>query len=364
MMAFFDSLVQRELEGVSSDDELSGSEQELYDRIVSFDESDVSSDSDASSSDSDSPGEGNHGNTSEVEDDSAYSSFSIAFASVMAERATRLTRDLERLSDNVQNDSPDIPESERNSVPDSAHVSTSGTPGSTEGAESNRSISEIIAQKRREIKRSKLKPPNKMGATNTLLSDSSDEDSPVKVRQGHPDNVSAAQRQRVTVQLKRLRQLRSNVLNDESDSDEGLSVNKKANVDKVADKNNKELSKNSVHSEATVSEQCCDNNTTENTKKIKNKDSSEVGPYLHKSDFSNAPSTSHDRNTEPVVMDCGRLHNETRTPSVEDSNYSGEGASTSQNSVVGFKRLKKSTLGDKRKYRSRSKSESGDQDDI
>ncbi|WAR18248.1 DCAF5-like protein [Mya arenaria] len=76
MMAFFDSLVQRELDGWSSDDSMSSHEEALYSRIMQLSQSDIDSDDSI-------PG------MEDLDDsDTSYSPFTIAFASVMASQAT------------------------------------------------------------------------------------------------------------------------------------------------------------------------------------------------------------------------------------------------------------------------------------
>lgn len=91
MMAFFDSLVQRELEGWSSDDSLSSNEEALYSRIVQLSQSDIDSD--------DSLIEAADRSNNSRDGDPSFSPFTIAFASVMAvdgpDRYPQLSRALD-----------------------------------------------------------------------------------------------------------------------------------------------------------------------------------------------------------------------------------------------------------------------------
>ncbi|XP_045175109.2 uncharacterized protein LOC123536202 [Mercenaria mercenaria] len=91
MMAFFDSLVQRELDGWSSDDSMSSNEEALYSRIIQLSQSDI--DSDDSFPDL---GQNEH-------DDPAYSPFSVAFASVMASQAAEGNDAFPRLNHALEN---------------------------------------------------------------------------------------------------------------------------------------------------------------------------------------------------------------------------------------------------------------------
>lgn len=86
MMAFFDSLVQRELDGWSSDDSMSSNEEALYSRIVQLSQSDIDSDDsifDLGDNDTEDP---------------AYSPFTVAFASVMASQAVEGNENFPRLN--------------------------------------------------------------------------------------------------------------------------------------------------------------------------------------------------------------------------------------------------------------------------
>ncbi|XP_061173798.1 DDB1- and CUL4-associated factor 5-like isoform X2 [Saccostrea echinata] len=201
MIAFFDSLVQRELEGNSSDPEMSSGEEEIYERIMQLSRSDISDTSEDEVNvvrhDGSSPERRDLDSDTDSIDDPAFSPFTLAFASVMAAQAT-----------------------DRNPANRLLNALSGENGNNNENQNSRRSISELIAQKRTEMKKriqnGKLPKRKK---TQIDSSDSSDNEQHLSESlSGHPDNIIAAQRQRRHLQLQRLRQLRQSVLQTEEES--------------------------------------------------------------------------------------------------------------------------------------------------
>lgn len=231
MMAFFDSLVQRELEYWSSDEDLSSNEMELYDNILQ-----------ATRNSQLQQGEGGHegnslnrdGHTSDSSTTSEFSPFTLAFASVMAAQDTNST--MSRVLDAHD-------ESERLST-----AQTLLEPGRGRSAmRTNRKrISEIIAQNRKEVMRAaelrqrSLQSPEDLHASilssSSSDSDSDDQGSSPRTRTGldigHVLNKRSAQQQRAAYQLKRLHALRTRLVTSDTDnsSDESPHHQKRARL--------------------------------------------------------------------------------------------------------------------------------------
>ncbi len=138
MMAFFDSLVQRELEGWSTDESPRDSGSDIYEQIMARGASDDSSST-----------ETNHSSHS-GEDDGRLSPFTLAFASAMARRARQDSNDTEdtghqgnhanlnNILDQLENESEE-PEA----------GSSSSLPGQRPNS-ARKSITDLINQKRKE----------------------------------------------------------------------------------------------------------------------------------------------------------------------------------------------------------------------
>lgn len=367
MMAFFDSLVQRELEGCSSDDDLSSSEQELYERIIQLSQSDMSNGSESESG-ADVGHSTTNNNTSDVnyEEDSAFSPFSIAFASVVA---VQTSRSMEEQSSGISLDtSLDTSATQSGSVSDgNANLSNTDSgsqrPNSSTGS-ARRSISELIV-KRKEVKKQASKAlrnkQRKRKRHRSSSSESSDGEQNKKSSgnfTGHPENVLSSQRQRAQLQLKRLQQLRNNILKSDSDN----SDNEEPPVEATTSQRDIEQSSSGVNGICVgkeLGEKACkeERPSVSNSKagSSKNKDGSELGAYLHETDFNSQPSTSTQSLGNP------HLHNSCDKMSVTDpnSNNHNENAqcSTSENSggshsnFTEFKRFKKRSKASKRQYR-------------
>lgn len=203
MIAFFDSLVQRELEGNSSDPEMLSEEEEIYERFIQLSRSDISdtSEDEVERHDGSSVERLEPESDTDSIDDPAFSPFTLAFASVMAAQATDTNQTASRLMNALSEDSN--------------HQNNNG-----ENESSRKNISDLIAQKRNEMKkRVQQGKLLKRRRNQTDSSDSSEDEQPQTGKlSGHPANILAAQTQRRQLQLKRLRQLRNNVLQTEEDN--------------------------------------------------------------------------------------------------------------------------------------------------
>lgn len=229
MMAFFDSLVQRELEYWSSDEDLSSNEMELYDSILQATRrSQQLQDLEGDDQDYRVQPHVGEGDASDSSDNSEFSPFTLAFASVMAAQETDAS--LSRVLDAHE-------ESERlNAVHD----------GSSDGLNprsKRKSISEIIAQNRKEVMRAAEMRHKSMRSSQDLHadilsstsseSDSDDENPSPSVRSdldiGHVLNKRRAQQQRVAYQLKRLQALRTRLVTSDTDNsaDEAVPMRKR-----------------------------------------------------------------------------------------------------------------------------------------
>lgn len=175
MMAFFDSLVQRELDGWSSDDSMSSNEEAFYTSIVQLSQSDIDSDDSI-------PDIGPVFNDT----DTNYSPFTIAFASVMAsqaaegnERFPRLNRALDNIQDGFANISSEESESETHSSP---VVDTSDrrteilSHNSGSGNHKKNLLSELVKKKKKDLQEN-LKKRMKDLQSKTSVPDISDSES-------------------------------------------------------------------------------------------------------------------------------------------------------------------------------------------
>lgn len=242
-MAFFDSLVQCELDGWSSDDSMSSNEEALYSRIVQLSQSDIDSDDSIPDIDDSSGPTEPH-----------YSPFTIAFASVMASEAAegndRFPR-LNRALDNVER-THRIASSERTVEQDSSSETSSAqadeqeerqTAPNNNSAEVNNILTELVRKKKTDMKESLRKRMKdlKRSTVNTssrdLCSDSDSDTSSVsslnieigetkgeedeKVR--NPSCVKPVEKSEqpseTQKKLKLLNSLRKRVLNDSDSSD-------------------------------------------------------------------------------------------------------------------------------------------------
>lgn len=277
MLAFFDSLVQRELEGWSSDDNLSTEEEELFERIVQFSRSDLSEDS---SEESDTANTNNTTETSNnyestTDNSSIFSPFTIAFASVMAAQAVEST-------DNTGNTNT-VNESEQPCNESQQNTDTRRPSATEQESVDRKSISDLISQKRKEMKKQAIenKRSKKKRKRPTALSssDSSDEEVSRKVdkKSCTASSESASvdcknvteQKQKVQIKLKKLKQLRNNILNSDSESSD-FDIDKKL-------KPKLNITSAGNHS----------NNKLEESSSCRYADNQEMGPYLHEADNNN-----------------------------------------------------------------------------
>ncbi|XP_050407291.2 DDB1- and CUL4-associated factor 5 [Patella vulgata] len=218
MMAFFDSLVQREMETWSSSEEFSSNEEELYDRILQV--------SRAESQDVVIPRIAEE-LISDNSDD-GLSPFTLAFASVMAAQTAEQSNTSRLL------DVEDSTESENN------ETNADGTemPNNT----NRRSISDIIANNKKETLMKNMEAKKKMKCKRTLKrhivsdSDSDNDTNPgfsheklQKLMDGPGEcstsattvsNNTNSKKGNIKFHLKKLRDLRSQILNSDSESND------------------------------------------------------------------------------------------------------------------------------------------------
>lgn len=393
MMAFFDSLVQRELEGCSSDDDLSSGEQELYERIIQLSHSDISNGSESESgADGGHSAANNAGDVNLEEDPSAYSPFSIAFASVVAVQTSRSLE--EQASGMSLEASLDVSTSNQNEDISDSNANLDTVESGTNGNSSNRrSISDLIAQKRREVKRQATEAlrnkKRKRKRPRSSSSESSDGEQNIKsathsaaTTSGHPDNVLSAERQKANLQLKRLQQLRTSILKSDSENsdNEGPSVKatcskKPSTVTKESDTKTgcigKEFSGTNTNAIGKELGESSSKDETEHVNSakasfMKSKESSELGPYLHESD-GNQPSTSSQIGVKSFHLhkdyscDKSSVTNSSNTRESAQCSTS-ETSSGSHSNFTEFKRFKNRTKASRRQYRQHS-SDNGENED-
>ncbi|KAK7103564.1 hypothetical protein V1264_018436 [Littorina saxatilis] len=225
MMAFFDSLVQRELEYWSSEEDMSSNEIELYDSILQVTRRSQDHSNDAN--DNEPPQRDREGHSSDSSENSEFSPFTLAFASVMAAQETDASRVL---------DAHDESERLRVAVQEPLEL---GSEGRSSSHSRRKSISEIIAQNRKEVMRAaelrhrNRRSPVDLHATilSSLSSDSDSDDQGADPNSRRLDirrilNKRNAQQQRAAYQLKRLQALRTRLVTSDTDnsSDESSSV--------------------------------------------------------------------------------------------------------------------------------------------
>lgn len=332
MMAFFDSLVQRELEYWSSDEDMSSNEIELYDSILqvtrhSQHQANGGNDNDAAHQERD-------GHSSDSSDNSDFSPFTLAFASVMAAQETDASRVL---------DAHDESERLRAAVQDPLELGR----GRSSGRGSRKSISEIIAQNRKEVMRAaELRHRNTRSSidlhANILSSMSSESDSDDQAagpgaRSGADvgrilNNKRSAQQQRAAYQLKRLQALRTRLVTSDTDnsSDEmppyrkRLRLASSSSQEEGQDKGKSDIeagtkavtsSKSSVHTKsadcgASTSQMTSSTHVLSSVAKGKTTFEHEAGPYLQHADgpglSSHLPSLpSSSSHSEPVASTSG-----------------------------------------------------------
>lgn len=250
MMAFFDSLVQRELDGWSSDDSMSSNEEALYSRIVQLSQSDIDSDDSI-------PG------MEDLQDsDTSYSPFTIAFASVMANQAAEgndrfpnLNRALERAERAYSNisESDDGSNSDTDSGPgnddddndgkmqgantrqglvdqNTEELGESSNQTTSESSRESNRLSELVKKKKEDMKtllrkkmkecreKSKSHSPQSGVIVQARASESSSTAAQLAVENGKSSATQEEKEgQRKSARLKMLKNLRKRVMSNDSD---------------------------------------------------------------------------------------------------------------------------------------------------
>lgn len=329
MMAFFDSLVQRELEYWSSDEDLSSNEIELYDSILQATRRNQQLDRvEENSNDNLDQGEDGggigEGHTSDSSNSSEFSPFTLAFASVMAAHETDAS--LSRVLD-----AHDESERLRNAV---GEVTERGR--SRMSSRSNRkSISEIIAQNRKEVMRAAELRHRSIRSSHDLHADipssmSSESESDDQVPGpsvstdldiGHMLNKRSAQQQRAAYQLKRLQALRTRLVTSDTDNSCDDSPPRRKRPRFGSHSSREEAVGETVANDSESSTQPCASDNTPVVKSIENGEGNvdvaaqvhcskgkagfehEAGPYLQQADgpavtnHHTASSSSHPEST-------------------------------------------------------------------
>lgn len=313
MLAFFDSLVQRELAGFSSSDELSTSEEELFNRIQNLSGSDLSDT------------ESNHSHNDSQDIDGQENPFTVAFA-------TADTRSMEEnhaaVSSNTSGHYSDISDSS---------VSDPSSDSDSNDNVGSKTIAQLIKEKRQHIK-SKGKRRNKRPLV-TYSSDSSDSEVEKKSSSSSSDdnmekvqwrskNIQSLcqQRNKSNPKLKKIKHLKENLMKSDSDLDEPVCPEEKR-----------------LNGKCDCS---IENSLQDGHNKCTKSNDGEMGPYLHEA-VENQPCCSKSivpNGTEIPVNDTTENKN-----SIEKDNGNNNG----QASWMEFKRFKKNSKS--RKYRSHSK---------
>ena len=249
MIAFFDSLVQRELEGWSSDDTLSSNEEEMYSRIVQLSSSDTDSTISSISSLEDTLADiAASGVSAEENHPQSVGPSSRPVMESVGSGISRTTRNLERPS------SPHLPSRKR------------------------KKLSKLIKKKKEGLKDNFYR--NRSRLTLTSSSDSSSDEENIStgarrrpaetpVFETNPVDVQNIMKKKQLalkesfVKLKRLRTLRNQILNSDSDTEisvgtKVLEQNENLNEEKDRDKEFKSHHKTKKHTET-----------------------SNLGPYVH-----------------------------------------------------------------------------------
>lgn len=311
MLAFFDSLVQRELEGFSSSDDLASSEEEMLDRIQNLTDTDLT-DSDSN------PLQNN------VDNDSVtFNPFTVAFASAV------------NSNDNVTSSNGHYSEISESSDSDSSSSDNNSNQG-------GKSIEQLIKQRRKEMKKNGINKRKRPLVTYSTDSSSDSENETTRnsnasssvnngqvQEQGHPFSILSACRQNKNLQLKRLKLLRRNALNSDSDQteEENLEENPVLNDNKTEEGDN-----------------VTENSKCEELQNCKNTEGKEMGPYLHEAE--NLPSCSK---SSPSSTEFSLINNE---------NGDGPEENDMENNRENWTEFKRFKNGVKlRRYRSHSKSE-------
>ncbi|KAL4238831.1 DDB1- and CUL4-associated factor 5 [Mactra antiquata] len=300
MMAFFDSLVQRELDGWSSDDSMSSNEEALYSRIVQLSQSDIDSDESL-------PDLG--------QNDDNYSPFTIAFASVMAMQTAEGNERFPRLNQALEN-AERSSAAARSSV-ENANNSDREPSANLNGEESSNDNTEAEAKKKTEllerIKRKKEELRDTMRRRMKYLFDKdssdstedsedlsdSDDNCEYKSSKGKStDTRNNENSQRVIelgkskeakIKLTRLKDLRNSVMNNE-DKPQELEIGQKT-LDVLpstsnASDNESNHKKVEFKKFKRKNQSYCDKNDSD--KKVGNKSSSDLGPFLKKAGSSSS----------------------------------------------------------------------------
>ncbi|KAL5009193.1 hypothetical protein ScPMuIL_014774 [Solemya velum] len=321
MMAFFDSLVQRELEGWSSEEELSSNDEEMYDRIMQLSHSEIS--------DSDSHREEERLALDSSDDDTSFRSFTLAFASVMAARAAERSDVGPRLlNPDLQGDFENI--SNATNLNQDVEILEGQRPNNT----NRRSISQLILQKKKEIEKivSALKNVKKRKKALMTSSDSSDDESPKlkslgkhsvrKMNKPLNDSLSSTsidplQRQRTHAKLKRLKQLRVRVLKSDSEVSDVEMPSNKAETSTILDNSQSVPIPNTISVDVPKVSLTCPLSECK-----KSRDNSELGPYLSEAEFPHSslahPSTVDKKHsTKHTDDDNANVEAETMIPTTD-----------------------------------------------
>ena len=290
MMAFFDSLVQRELEGWSSDDSLSSNEEELFSRIVQLSQSDIDTDDsleEPSLRDSD--------------DDTNFSPFTIAFASVMASQAAEGNDRFPRLNAALGN-------AERGtSTQDSSDDQRDEEPPEDQSASEasrRRDISEMVKKKKKELKDTLQRRLRDCKATVSSSSESDLSDSDVEDMRKLPPKVErksqdtggsdhknqeeilkkrAECKKQAQLKIRRLRNLKQSILNSDSEASD-VEIGEKQitlNMPSATSLSNTDTSTGKVQFKK-LNKGFSDNKTAEGKDYLKSRGSPDRGPYLQK----------------------------------------------------------------------------------
>ena len=362
MMAFFDSLVQRELEYWSSDEDLSSNEIELYDSILQVTRRSQQQAIEANDNETLQP-EGN-GHTSDSSDNSEFSPFTLAFASVMAAQETDASRVL---------DAHDESERLRAAVQEPLELS----PGRSSSRRNRKSISEIIAQNRKEVMRAAEMRHRNMRLSihlhaNILSSSSSDSDSDdqtaspsVRVEDvSQLLNTRRALQHRTVNRLKRLQALRTRLVTSDTDnsgdespprrkrrrmgsnsSKEEVQANGKGDSDSGSEAVT--CSKSSIHSKAVdhgASTSQVNSLVLSSVGKGKTAFEHEAGPYLQQADgpglsshLPPLPSATSGSHADPVASTSGTssVRHTEESPAADDQNSSTSVNRDNSHSIAG-----------------------------
>lgn len=337
MMAFFDSLVQRELDGWSSDDSMSSNEEALYSRIVQLSQSDIDSDDSL-------PDLGQNN-----DDDPAYSPFTIAFASVMASQAAdgnesfpRLNRALEnaeRLYAELNDDQEGGPSSEETIMQsrDLENLDTEPAEGST----SQRDLTALIKRKKKELKESmkrRMKYPlaeifasdsdesndvddsdHSVSNLNIVIDNSSKANQHEKAKslvENTEDDQRVKKSKEAQIKLQRLKNLRKRVMDSDSDASDIEIHEKKLDSETLEGSASSKLKTEGEFEKVqfkkfkrrnTCSLQKSKTADTERKEVLKARESPDLGPFLQKAACSSSVEVRRTSVEEENKLRTGKL---------------------------------------------------------